>query len=125
MGTGDGIMTFAMQTGLLALVWIATCWWPAFVRATRLRPDLGEVHNNVATTLVAMGELDDAVVEFVEAVRLQPDSVAMRINLANACASAERGKSAGERWRGRRPSARRLGERSCRNTGSVPPAWRC
>jgi tetratricopeptide (TPR) repeat protein len=61
-----------------------------FVRAARLRPDLGEVHNNIATTLIAMGRTDDALVEFAEAVRLQPDSVAMRINFANALAQAER-----------------------------------
>lgn len=61
-----------------------------FVRAARLRPDLGEVHNNIATTLVAMDKMDDALVEFAEAVRLQPDAVAMRINLANALAKAER-----------------------------------
>lgn len=61
-----------------------------FVRAARLRPDLGEVHNNIATVLVSLDKMDDALVEFAEAVRLQPDSVAMRINLASALAKAER-----------------------------------
>ena len=70
-----------------------------FVRAARLRPDLGEVHNNIATTLVAMDKLDDALVEFAEAVRLQPDAVAMRINLANAWAKAERFAEAEKHYR--------------------------
>lgn len=61
-----------------------------FVRAARLRPDLGEVHNNIATTLVAMNKPDDALVEFTEAVRLQPDSVAMRTNLTLALMNAGR-----------------------------------
>lgn len=71
-----------------------------FVRAARLRPDLGEVHNNIATTLVAMGRMDDALVEFTEAVRLQPDSAAMRLNLANARAKAEREKASADRTGG-------------------------
>jgi tetratricopeptide (TPR) repeat protein len=70
-----------------------------FVRAARLRPDLGEVHNNIATTLFAMDKLDDALVEFAEAVRLQPDNVAMRINLANSLAKAERFAEAEKHFR--------------------------
>jgi tetratricopeptide (TPR) repeat protein len=70
-----------------------------FVRAARLRPDLGEVHNNIATTLVAMDKTGDALVEFAEAVRLQPDSVAMRINLAGLLAHAERFAEAEEHYR--------------------------
>jgi len=70
-----------------------------FVRAARLRPDLGEVHNNIATTLVAMDKKDDALVEFAEAVRLQPDSAAMRSNLAGALAQAERVAEAEKHYR--------------------------
>jgi tetratricopeptide (TPR) repeat protein len=61
-----------------------------FVRAARLRPDLGEVHNNIGTVLSSLDKTDDALVEFAEAVRLQPDSITMRCNLTSALVRVER-----------------------------------
>ena len=70
-----------------------------FVRAARLRPDLGEVHNNIATVLTSLDRMDDALVEFTEAVRLQPDSAAMRSNLAGGLAKVERFADAEKHYR--------------------------
>ena len=75
-----------------------------FRRAVQLRPDLGENHNNLASTLSARAqalaqqgeqaaaerESDAAIKEFAEACRLTPHVPAIRVNLANALAAAGR-----------------------------------
>jgi Flp pilus assembly protein TadD len=75
-----------------------------FQNSTRLRPDLGETHNNLGTTLSARAnafmqrgdqaaakrEMTAAIEQFAEAVRVTPHVPTIRVNLANALASAGR-----------------------------------
>jgi hypothetical protein len=61
-----------------------------FTRATALRPDLGETHNNLGTALSAKGRLDEAIKEFAEAARVTPHMSAIRANLGNALVAAGR-----------------------------------
>jgi len=75
-----------------------------FQNSTRLRPDLGETHNNLGTTLSARAqilgqrgdqaaakrELDAAIEQFTEASRVTPHVPAIRVNLATSLAAAGR-----------------------------------
>ncbi|MFM8433932.1 MAG: tetratricopeptide repeat protein [Planctomycetia bacterium] len=75
-----------------------------FQNSTRLRPDLGETHNNLGTTLSARAqmfaqrgdqaaakrEMDAAIEQFAEACRVTPHVPAIHVNLANALAAAGR-----------------------------------
>ena len=75
-----------------------------FQNSTRLRPDLGETHNNLGTTLSARAqmfaqrgdqkaatkEMDEAIFQFAEACRVTPHVPAIHVNLANALAAAGR-----------------------------------
>jgi len=84
-----------------------------FQNSTRLRPDLGETHNNLGTTLSARAqmfaqrgdqgaakrEMDAAIDQFAEAVRVTPHVPAIRVNLANALAAAGRFGEAADRYR--------------------------
>jgi hypothetical protein len=84
-----------------------------FQNSTRLRPDLGETHNNLGTTLSAraniLGQRGDqaganremaaAILEFAEASRVTPHVPAIKVNLANALASAGRFGEAGDNYR--------------------------
>jgi Flp pilus assembly protein TadD len=84
-----------------------------FQNSTRLRPDLGETHNNLGTTLSAraniLGQRGDqaganremaaAILEFAEASRVTPHVPAIKVNLANALASAGRFGEAGDKYR--------------------------
>ena len=84
-----------------------------FQNSTRLRPDLGETHNNLGTTLSARAqmfaqqgdqgaakrEMDAAIEQFAEAARVTPHVPAIQVNLANALAAAGRFPEAGEKYR--------------------------
>jgi Flp pilus assembly protein TadD len=84
-----------------------------FQNSTRLRPDLGETHNNLGTTLSAraniLGQRGDqaganremaaAIEQFGEACRVTPHVPAIKVNLANALASAGRFGEAGDNYR--------------------------
>ncbi len=73
-----------------------------FQNSTRLRPDLGETHNNLGTThsaraqmaaqrgdaAAAKREMDLAIEQFREACRVTPHVPAIHVNLANALAAA-------------------------------------
>ena len=75
-----------------------------FQNSTRLRPDLGETHNNLGTTLSARAnafaqrgdqaaanrEMAAAIEQFAEACRVTPHVPAIQVNLANALAAAGR-----------------------------------
>ena len=84
-----------------------------FQNSTRLRPDLGETHNNLGTTLSARAqmlaqrgdqgaakrEMDAAIEQFAEACRVTPHVPAIQVNLANALAAAGRFDEAGNRYK--------------------------
>ena len=84
-----------------------------FQNSTRLRPDLGETHNNLGTTLSARAqafaqrgdqagakrEMDAAIEQFAEACRVTPHVPAIHVNLANALAAAGRFPEAGDKYR--------------------------
>jgi Flp pilus assembly protein TadD len=84
-----------------------------FQNSTRLRPDLGETHNNLGTTLSARAqmfaqrgdpvaarrEMDAAIEQFAEAVRVTPHVPAIRVNLANGLAAAGRFGEAADKYR--------------------------
>ena len=84
-----------------------------FQNSTRLRPDLGETHNNLGTTLSAraniLGQRGDqaganremaaAIEQFTEASRVTPHVPAIKVNLANALAAAGRFGEAGDKYR--------------------------
>jgi Flp pilus assembly protein TadD len=84
-----------------------------FQNSTRLRPDLGETHNNLGTTLSARAqmfaqrgdqgaatrEMSAAIDQFAEAVRVTPHVPAIRVNLANALAAAGRFEEAAAKYR--------------------------
>jgi len=61
-----------------------------FIRATELRPDLGETHNNLAMALAIKGRVDEAIEEFRAAVAATPDSTILRNNLGNTLVGARR-----------------------------------
>lgn len=61
-----------------------------FTRATALRPDLGETHNNLGMALAIKGRVDEAIAEFQAAVAANPDSMILRGNLANTLVGARR-----------------------------------
>jgi protein O-mannosyl-transferase len=84
-----------------------------FQNSTRLRPDLGETHNNLGTTLSARAqilaqqgaqaaakrEMDEAIFQFAEAVRVTPHVPAIRLNLANSLVTAGRFAEAADTYR--------------------------
>ena len=84
-----------------------------FQNSTRLRPDLGETHNNLGTTLSARAqafaqrgdqasakrEMDAAIEQFAEACRVTPHVPAIHVNLANALAAAGRFTEAGDKYK--------------------------
>jgi Tfp pilus assembly protein PilF len=84
-----------------------------FQNSTRLRPDLGETHNNLGTTLSARAqmlaqrgdqaaakrEMDAAIEQFAEACRVTPHVPAIHVNLANALAAAGRFGEAGDKYK--------------------------
>jgi len=84
-----------------------------FQNSTRLRPDLGETHNNLGTTLSARAqmfaqrgdqgaakrEMDAAIEQFAEACRVTPHVPAIHVNLANALAAAGRFNEAADKYK--------------------------
>jgi tetratricopeptide (TPR) repeat protein len=70
-----------------------------FVRAARLRPDLGEVHNNLGVVFEKLGRSDDAIAEFARAVELQPDVPPLRVNRGAALFNARRFHDAEREYR--------------------------
>ena len=84
-----------------------------FQNSTRLRPDLGETHNNLGTTLSARAqrfaqqgnpeaakrEMDAAIEQFAEAVRVTPHVPAIQVNLANGLAAAGRFGEAADQYK--------------------------
>ena len=84
-----------------------------FQNSTRLRPDLGETHNNLGTTLSARAqmfaqrgdqgaakrEMDAAIEQFAEACRVTPHVPAIHVNLANALAAAGRFREAAAKYK--------------------------
>jgi Flp pilus assembly protein TadD len=56
---------------------------PHFLRATQLKPENPESHNNLGLYYSRLGRLDDAVAQYEIAVRIKDDT-AMRTNLGNA-----------------------------------------
>ena len=56
---------------------------PHFLKATQLKPENPESHNNLGLTDSMAGRMDDAIREYETAVGIKDDS-AMRTNLANA-----------------------------------------
>ena len=83
-----------------------------FQNSTRLRPDLGETHNNLGTTLSARAqmfaqrgdqgaakrEMDAAIEQFAEACVVTPHVPAIHVNLANALAAAGRFGEAADKY---------------------------
>lgn len=75
-----------------------------FQNATRLRPELGETHNNLGTSLstraqifaqrgdqaAAKREMDAALEQFAEACRVTPNVSTIQLNFANALANVGR-----------------------------------
>jgi Flp pilus assembly protein TadD len=84
-----------------------------FQNSTRLRPDLGETHNNLGTTLSARAqmfaqrgdraaaerEMTAAIEQFAEACRVTPHVPAIQVNLANALAAGGRFDEAAVKYR--------------------------
>jgi len=84
-----------------------------FQNSTRLRPDLGETHNNLGTTLSARAqmfaqqgkqdlankEMAAAIEQFAEACRVTPHVPAIHVNLANALAAAGRFAEAEKKYK--------------------------
>ena len=84
-----------------------------FQNSTRLRPDLGETHNNLGTTHSARAqmaaqqgnqeaakrEMDLAIKQFGEAYRVTPHVPAIQANFANALAAAGRFSEAADQYR--------------------------
>ncbi len=84
-----------------------------FINSTRLRPDLGETHNNLGTTYSARAqaagqrgddatakrELSLAIAEFETAIAKTPNSPLIEMNLANALATAGRFQEAADLFR--------------------------
>lgn len=84
-----------------------------FQNSTRLRPDLGETHNNLGTTLSARAqiaaqrgdeaaakrEMNEAVEQFAEACRVTPQVTAIHVNLANSLTTAGRFDEAAEKYK--------------------------
>src|SRR5581483_6117780 len=56
---------------------------PHFLKATQLKPENPESHNNLGLTYAQNGEMDKAIEQYRIAVGIKDDS-AMRTNLANA-----------------------------------------
>ena len=61
-----------------------------FVASSRLRPDLGETHNNHGQTLMLKGRLPEAITAFERAKEASPQIHVISINLANAYAAVNR-----------------------------------
>jgi Tfp pilus assembly protein PilF len=84
-----------------------------FQNSTRLRPDLGETHNNLGTTLSARAqmlaqrgdhvgaqrEMAAAIEQFAQACRATPQLPALHVNLANAFATAGRFGEAADKYK--------------------------
>jgi len=84
-----------------------------FQTSTRLRPELGETHNNLGTTFSARAEafarrgdqaaakreMAAALEQFAEACRVTPHVPVIQMNLANALANAGRLGEAGEKYK--------------------------
>ena len=85
-----------------------------FQNSTRLRPDLGETHNNLGTTHSARSqmaaqqgnqeaakrEMDLAIEQFREACRVTPHVPAIQVNYANSLAAAGRFGEAADQYQG-------------------------
>ena len=61
----------------------------SYEHALAIDPSYANAHNNLGNVLLAIGRNDDAIREFSELVRLQPDSAAALGNLAAAYAAAQ------------------------------------
>jgi Flp pilus assembly protein TadD len=84
-----------------------------FQNSTRLRPDLGETHNNLGTTHSARAqmaaqqgnqeaakrEMDLAIEQFREACRVTPHVPAIQVNYANSLAASGRFVEAAEQYK--------------------------
>jgi hypothetical protein len=84
-----------------------------FQNSTRLRPDLGETHNNLGTTHSARSqmaaqqgnqeaakrEMDLAIEQFREACRVTPHVPAIQVNYANSLAAAGRFADAADQYK--------------------------
>jgi Flp pilus assembly protein TadD len=84
-----------------------------FRRATALRPDLGETHNNLATayrekarifeqrgdSATAQRDIDASIEHFAEACRLTPQVPIFHVNLANALATCGRYVEAANKYK--------------------------
>ena len=62
---------------------------PQYQRALALNPDLWQAHANLGYIFMKRGELDKSVRQLQEAVRLQPESTALRATLAEATAALQ------------------------------------
>ena len=49
-----------------------------------LKPDYADAHNNLGTALARKGQIDEAIRQFQEAIRLKPDYAEARNNFAHA-----------------------------------------
>ena len=68
-----------------------------FTNSTRLRPDLGETHNNLGTTYMALGRIDEALEEFAVTTELLPKVFPVQMNRGLALVTAGRNEQA-EKW---------------------------
>lgn len=50
----------------------------------RLKPGLPEVHNNLGNALAELGSHEEAVVSFLQALKLRPEDADAHSNLGNA-----------------------------------------
>jgi Tfp pilus assembly protein PilF len=84
-----------------------------FLNATRLRPDLGETHNNLGSSFLARSQILEqqgdhsgaerekaaGIHHFSEACRVTPQITVFHVNLANALTNAGRFAEAGEKYK--------------------------
>ena len=59
-----------------------------FRQALALKPDFAEAHNNLGSSLGALGEFGQAIDQYRQAIRIKPDYANARGNLDHALAAS-------------------------------------
>jgi tetratricopeptide (TPR) repeat protein len=82
----------ALMTGIIAALmicaWQQTAYWrdseTLWTHTLACTADNGLAHNNLGTALRQKGKVDDAIVQYQEALETMPDNESVHVNLANA-----------------------------------------